>query len=87
MSDPSAPALVGSLYSQGIANDVAVSGHLAYLATKSGGLRVIDVTTPWAPYKMAYYDALPSVEGVTYSGGHSFLATSNGGYIVGLVFP
>lgn len=48
LSDPAAPALIGSVDTAGFPSSVAVSGTLVYLgeSTNGGALRVIDVADP-----------------------------------------
>ncbi|MFQ5518265.1 MAG: LVIVD repeat-containing protein, partial [Acidimicrobiia bacterium] len=49
VSQPAAPAEVGSFDSPGYAEGVAVAGGYAYLADGYAGLRIIDVSQPAAP--------------------------------------
>ena len=49
VSDPDAPALVGSYDTPGEARDVAIAGDYAYVADGSAGVQVIDVVDPAMP--------------------------------------
>jgi hypothetical protein len=47
---------IGFLDTPGQANNVAVSGNLAYIADGEGGLRVVDVSNPAAPQPRGFFD-------------------------------
>jgi hypothetical protein len=55
ISDPSAPAQVGICRTPGVAQDVTVSGTLAYVADREAGLEVIDVSDPANPIGAGFY--------------------------------
>ena len=56
VSNPSAPALVGSYDTAGMAQDVAVSGTLAYVVNFDDGLEIVDVSHPAVPVRVGIYD-------------------------------
>ena len=53
VSDPGAPALLGTRDTRGIASDVAVAGDYAYVADGAAGIEVVDVSDPAAPRLVA----------------------------------
>ena len=55
ISDPSAPVQLSSYATRGTAEDVSVSGSLAYVAVREAGLWVIDVSDPSSPALRAAY--------------------------------
>ena len=74
VSDPLTPRVVGDVWIT--AQDVAVSGDYAYVA--SGGLAVIDVSTPSAPVEVGFYD-LPDYDypiDVAVSDGYAYIVTN-----------
>jgi hypothetical protein len=52
LRDPRAPALL-SVENREPAEDVAISGHLAFLASGAAGLRIVDITDPAQPASLA----------------------------------
>lgn len=68
VANPSAPALLGSLHTPGIAVDVAVSGNTVYLAGLEQGVYVVDVTNPAAPGLIGTLDTPGSANGLDLSG-------------------
>jgi len=53
VSDPTDPVIIASVDTPGDSSGVATAGHYAYIADTFGGLRVIDVTYPYAPVEVA----------------------------------
>lgn len=49
VSDPANPVVAGSVDIGASANDVVASGDFAYVAHRTNGLRVLDISTPSAP--------------------------------------
>jgi hypothetical protein len=78
VSDPSAPHVVGELevLSTLRTGAIAVSGGYAYVADDEAGLRVVDVSTPSAPFEVALVDTQGLASGVAVSGGHAYVADS-----------
>ncbi|MFC2170844.1 T9SS type A sorting domain-containing protein, partial [Calditrichota bacterium] len=83
LSDPENPDSVG--YCEIFANDIAVSGDYAYVATWDSGLRVISVADPEYPEEVGYCDIY---EGsfVTVSGDYAYVTSWEGGLRVISVF-
>ena len=50
------PILISDINTSGRTKDVQVVGNYCYLADGSGGLKIIDVTDPYAPVFVAAYD-------------------------------
>jgi hypothetical protein len=63
--------LVGSYDTPNYANDVFVSGDLAYVANDTSGVQIIDVSNPSSPQLRGSYDTPGSAWGVFVSGGRA----------------
>ncbi|MDD4909741.1 MAG: hypothetical protein PHR44_03575, partial [Candidatus Omnitrophica bacterium] len=79
VSDPAAPALVGSLDTSSYAYDVYVSGNYAYLAGSNAGLQIIDVSDPAAPALVGRLDTSGFARGVHVSGNYAYIANDKAG--------
>ncbi|MCX6641736.1 MAG: hypothetical protein NTW14_14820 [bacterium] len=67
--------LVGQLdLSSGVANRVAISGNLAYVADGSAGLRIIDVSNPEIPVEIGNLDTPGDAHGIAVSGSYAYVA-------------
>lgn len=89
VSDPSSVAVVGRTDAlPDIVMGVAVSGDYAYVGDGySGGLRVIDVSTPSNPTEVASLDAPQEARGVTVAGDHVYVADWTGLKVVDVSTP
>jgi hypothetical protein len=95
LSNLSSP--VGSFNTPGDPEDVAVSGHHAYVADGLGGLQVIDVSFPDDPIRVGFRETpvdpqtpgSPSnAKGVAVSGNYAYVANGAGGlYIIDISIP
>jgi hypothetical protein len=76
VSDPSAPAAVGSydFPSTPKLHDVATDGSFVYLAAGIAGLRVMDVSDPTAPAEIGAWDTASEAHGVAVSGDYAYVA-------------
>lgn len=80
--------LVGSIDTPSNAQNVYVSGDLAYVADGRGGLIVIDITNPAAPYIAGIYDTPGYANNVHVDGDLAFIADGDGGvHIVDISDP
>ncbi len=68
------PVELGFLDTPDLAIGVAVSGGLAYVADRSSGLRVIDVSAPANPVELGFLDTPGFANGVAVSGGVAYVA-------------
>ncbi|MBN2357642.1 hypothetical protein JXO59_16120 [candidate division KSB1 bacterium] len=68
MVDFSDPQEIGKIVLPGPVQDVALSGHYAYVAVYGAGLRVIDVSDPAAPIEVGFFDTVGYVCGIAVSG-------------------
>jgi len=68
----SAPVEVGFVETPGDCNSVAVLVGHAYVADGSGGLRVIDISTPSAPVEVGFVDT--GATGVAVAAGYAYVA-------------
>ena len=78
VSDPAAPHEVGACETP-LANGVAVSGSMVYVAAGPGGLRIIDVSNPAAPDELGTYETLGWACDVAVSGTMAYVAAGSGG--------
>jgi len=80
ISDPTAPTTVGSLHFPGDSHRVAVGGNVAYVAHRSVGLKVIDISNSAAPIELTtYVIADGDVRDVLVAGGLAYVAASEPG--------
>ncbi len=70
--DRRTPQVVASLAVGGNANDITLAGNLAYLAT-SGGLKVVDVSTPTSPRLLGTFAGVGNILGVKVRGTTAFV--------------
>ncbi len=68
------PSILGSVDVPGFANDVAVSGAVAYVADACGGLQVIDVSDPKNPAILGSVDTPSCANDVAISGAVAYVA-------------
>ncbi|RIL09192.1 hypothetical protein DCC79_11765 [bacterium] len=70
---------MGWLDTPGNAYGVHVSGDTAYVADGDGGLRVIDVSNPYAPREMGWLNTPGNATGVHVSGSTAYVADWDAG--------
>ncbi|AVR97495.1 Ig-like domain-containing protein [Pseudoduganella armeniaca] len=85
-ADRRTPAILASLNLSASANDIALAGNLAYLAT-SGGLKVVDVTTPAAPRLLGTFAGVGNAMGVKVRGTTAYVVGGGTLYIVSVANP
>lgn len=85
ISNPIAPVLLGRLFTDGIPDDVAVSGNYIYVAS-TGGLGVYDINDPAAPVLVGSYDTGYS-HGISVSGSFAYVAGSDGLVVLDISDP
>ena len=76
---------MGAYDTPGNAYGVVVSGRYAYVADGTGGLRVINVLTPTAPYQIGVYTTtVPTATayGVTVLGDYAYVAQGAAGLAI-----
>ncbi len=83
ISNPTKPVLVGSIFTSDDATSVYVHGNIAYLSG-SGGLHIIDVTTPSSPVKVGFLDPLSDTDsmGIHFYKDHIYLAREPHGLFI-----
>ncbi|PWB73002.1 MAG: hypothetical protein C3F15_10375 [Holophagae bacterium] len=81
---PAAPVVVATLAAPGYANDVAVIGGHAYIAT-SGGIQVVDVSTPSNPHVVSEVDE--SAKAVSVSGDLAYFSGWSGLLVLDISDP
>ena len=80
---PSSPRLLGGYYTGGYAEEVVISGTLAYMADgEDGGLRIFDVSDPSAPQLLGTCDTPGTAWDVAVSGTIAYVADGYGGLAI-----
>ncbi len=79
VSNPDAPAKIGSLAAPGEGYAVALEGSMAYLATWDNGVRFIDISNPTAPAELGFYNTPGRAEFVSVLDGYLYVADTWGG--------
>lgn len=80
VSDPAAPLETFDLQTNGEVEDIAISGHYAFLANEADGLQIMDIADPAAPVTVGSYAPSGSVQAVEIVGNFAYVA----GYRTGL---
>jgi hypothetical protein len=89
VSNPSEPAILGSIPLPSVLDGIAVSGSYAYVADADSGLQIVNISNPSAPAVQGYYD-LPggTASNVVIMGSDAYVADgSNGLEIINVVNP
>jgi hypothetical protein len=79
VSDPAAPALLGSYDTPGDARGVQVVNSTAYVADDDEGLQIVDVSDPAAPALLGAYDTPGDARGVQVVDDLVYVADLSGG--------
>ncbi|MGB0384969.1 MAG: fibronectin type III domain-containing protein [Ardenticatenaceae bacterium] len=75
ISDPANLQVLGETdVLPGLVYDVVVVGSYAYVANYSGGLRIIDISTPAAPSEVSFVDTPGNAIGVAVAGNYAYVA-------------
>lgn len=76
VSNPLAPAVVGTFTAPDVIRDIAVAGERVYLTLDSGSLRIVDVSNPTAPVEVGHYDFPPNATAlsVAISGNYAYVS-------------
>jgi len=75
------PELVSNLNTSGRTKDVHIAGNYCYLADGSGGLKIIDITDPYAPVFLAAYST-PYAYGVWADENYIYIADRDNGVMI-----
>jgi hypothetical protein len=78
ISNPKAPAEVGTFETPGLFLDVAVAGKYAYVANKTGTLHVLDVSDPRNPAEVGACHPLGEPHGVLVVGNYAYVSDDDG---------
>ena len=67
---------ISSLYLEGVALDIAISkdGDFAYVASGDAGLNIVDISDPYNPKTVGYYDTLQYVNNVELVDGVAYVS-------------
>lgn len=84
--DRRTPRVVAALSLGGNANDITLAGNLAYLAT-TGGLKVVDVSTPTAPRLLGTFSGVGNILGVKVRGTAAFVTGGSSLTIISAANP
>ncbi|MBI4639566.1 MAG: hypothetical protein HY731_02665, partial [Candidatus Tectomicrobia bacterium] len=78
-SDPRNPRIVGSRNTPGNANDIKVSGNLAFIVDGSSGLQILEISDPTNPIIIGAVDTPGNAVDVVIRGNLAFLADGHVG--------
>ena len=84
ISNPVLPSLVAEAGVAGTADDIAIAGIYAYLASSQAGLQVVDISIPTSPVSIGGIDTADNARGVSATGNLAIVASSFSGL---WVFP
>ena len=89
VTDPTHPFEVAVWVTAGLAFDVYVDGEYAYVADEDYGLRILDVSIPWAPFELLGINTNSnfSVHRVYASSGYAYLACVSGWLVADVSVP
>ena len=79
--------LVGSYDTPGIAYEVAQADKYIFVADKSSGLQIIDVSDPTSPSLVGSYDTQCTADDVALAGGYAYVADECGLQIIDISNP
>jgi hypothetical protein len=82
ISNPSAPAIVGTADTPGEAYGVAVAGNHAYVADFEAGLTVVDITSPTSPAILGTVITPDYSLAVSVSGTRAYIADNDYGLVL-----
>lgn len=81
-------ALVGELAVPGEARKVKVAGNYAYIASRQGGLNVVDISNPAAPVKVSSFDTAGYASSIDVQGTKAVVSSGSGGvYLFDVTVP
>ena len=75
MRNPTNPSEIGFYDTPHAAGEVAISGTIAYVADRGGGLRIVDVSDPTQPAEVGFFDVSGLAMDVTVSDDVAYLAS------------
>ena len=84
--DRRTPVVVASLNIGASSNDITLAGNIAYLAT-TGGLKVVDISTPTLPRLLGTFAGVGNVLGVKVRGTTAYVTGGSSLYIVSVANP
>jgi len=95
VSDPEAPALIGTHATKAPSTRIRIVGDTAYLSQSyignAGGLELFDVSDPTAPFSLGGFGSAKGIMDVEISGGHAFVTCEQRGLqsveLNGLIVP
>lgn len=81
---PASPVVVGSVFLQGVVEDVVVSQGWAYIAAGTGGFQIVDVGNPAQPVLVSSWSGSGDVasEGVFVVGNRAYVADETSGLLI-----
>ena len=85
-ADRRTPVIMASLNLGASSNDITLAGNLAYLAT-TGGLKVVDISTPTAPRLLGSFGGVGNALGVKVRGTTAYVTGGSSLYIVSVANP
>ncbi|MCK4673989.1 T9SS type A sorting domain-containing protein, partial [candidate division WOR-3 bacterium] len=78
--DPANPVLIGVYTNlKDFASDVAISGNYAYVTYRSRGLRIVDISNPYFPNEVGFWDTPYIARGIAVSDSYAYVADADSG--------
>jgi hypothetical protein len=75
IADPTSPTVAGKTPPfPDVINSMVVAGNYVYVADAEGGLRIVNVSNPAAPFEAGYYDTAGQTQSVAVSGIYAYVA-------------
>jgi hypothetical protein len=85
-ADRRTPSIVASLNVGASSNFITLAGNIAYLAT-TGGLKVVDISTPTAPRLLGTFAGVGNALGVKVRGTTAYVTAGSSLYIISVANP
>lgn len=86
VTDPAAPSFVAKP-SNAQSAGIALSGNWAYVCSPTGGLKVIDISDPYAPIVDSFYTAWGNARDIVIDGNTGYMGGSDGVSVLDLSDP
>ncbi len=80
ISNPTSPSLMGSYYSEGLPNDFALQGDLAFVANRFDGLEILNISDPSNINRIGHYHPGYEVTDVEIDDDLAFLGSMDQGF-------
>jgi hypothetical protein len=87
VSNRTDPIVIGEIITEDFVSNMVVNGSEAYLATRSGGFNIFNVTDPMSPVNTGNYISVSGVWSVKVAGGYAYVDSESGLFIIDVSDP